>query len=87
MATIDIDLEDFATDDLIAELSNRLSKKGMKRMSTKERTKVMEGIKDMSDSSAVLIIPLLSVDDQSKKEIILKAWDQCTSFQLEEKLT
>lgn len=86
MATIEVDLKDFCTDELIAELSNRLSKKGMKRMSIKERTKVVEGIKDMSESSAVLIIPLLSVDDQSKKEIILKAWAENTSFQLEEKL-
>lgn len=86
MATIDIDLENFATDDLISELSNRLSKNIMKRMSTRVRIRVMDALEQMSESPALLIIPLLSIDDQSKSEIILKAWKENTSFQLEEKL-
>lgn len=86
MATVEVELDDFATEDIIAELADRLSKKSFKRISHKERARVMNALNDMSDQSAVLVIPLISIDDQSKKEIILKAWDNNTSFQLEEKL-
>lgn len=86
MATVEVELDDFSTIDLIAELSDRLSKKGMKRIGLKERGRVMGALNEMSDQSAVLVIPLTSIDDQSKKEIILKAWDNNTSFQLEDKL-
>ena len=87
MAYIDIDLDDFTTIDLIDELNKRLSRRGHNFLGNKDLRKAISMMRDLSAALHVCVLPIESIDDQSKRDVLIKYWPELTSYQLEEKLS
>lgn len=83
---VDIDLDQFDTEDLVQELISRIRyncrRKG--EMTEKQKERIRNEIKQIS--SVLEEVPMFrkkSLDDVMKIELLNSVWDKYTSFQLE----
>lgn len=87
MAYIDVSLNDFETIELIEEVTKRLHRNRKYYLTGKNLKKAIDAMKDLGAALNVLILPVETIDDQAKKEVLIKYWSELTSCQFEEKLS
>lgn len=84
--SIDVDMREFETEDLVAEIVKRLGRKGKKALSGMQLKALATSLRELSLEIGVDALPVKSIDDQAKIEVLMKHWNTYTSAQLEEKL-
>ena len=87
MAFIEVGLDDFDTIELVEELVRRLDSKKRNFLSAKDLKRATAMMKDLSSALHVCVLPVDTIDDQSKRDVLLKYWPELTSCQFEEKLS
>lgn len=85
---IDVDLDEFDTEELADELISRVGKYGEKGLSDKEKNKLANDLAPLFKKITKTPegIPCESLDDQIKLEHLKKVWGKYTSFQIEKLL-
>jgi len=87
MAYIEVELDDFDTVELVEELAKRLGQKKRNFLTGKTLKKAIEAMQGLDEALHVMVLPIDSVDDQSKRDVLRKYWSELTSYQFEEKLS
>jgi phenylpyruvate tautomerase PptA (4-oxalocrotonate tautomerase family) len=86
---VDIELDEFDTDDLVQELTSRIKASGRKRLTDKQKAELMEDLKDLyralglADDSAISVKTL---DDKMKIEHLSSVWNRYSSSEIEQRL-
>jgi ATP-dependent Lon protease len=86
---VDIELDEFDTDDLVQELTSRIKASGRKRLTDKQKAELMEDLKDLNralglaDDSAISVKTL---DDKMKIEHLASVWNRYNSIEIEQRL-
>jgi len=86
MATIDVELDDFDTVDMMDEIVKRMRGGGFYNVTKGEWRKIRENFEWLAAQAGWWVKRIESIDDQAKVEILSTAITKYTSFQLEEKL-
>jgi hypothetical protein len=86
MAMVEVELDDFDTVELVRELTARFRKQKRAGLSTKELKIALDEMADLSTALNVLVLPVTTIDDQAKKEVLEKYWPKYNSFQFEDRL-
>ena len=87
--TVEIDLDEIDTDDLVRELCDRLKAYGRRKLKDDDRKEIAELIEKLNIGFSVFDgynIQLKTIDDKMKIEHLSNVWNKYTSFQMEEKL-
>ena len=86
--SIDIDMDEIDTDDLVEELCDRVKSFGRQKLTDKHkedlRTDIMLLYEILFTSTGEL--PSKSLEDQMKIDLLKSKWNEFTFWQLEEKL-
>jgi hypothetical protein len=87
---IDVDLDEFDTDDLIEELSFRVKRIGKKGMTDKNKQAIKEPLMDLLTVLNLTpddTIEVKTLDDKIKYEHIASVFEKYTAFELQSILT
>lgn len=88
--TVDVDLDDFDTDDLVREVVRRLdSTRKQKQLTQKQRREIFDKLSDLFiiiRSGFPAMLPSDTIEDQAKRELFISVWNKYTSWELEQKL-
>lgn len=85
MATIEIDLEDIRTHDLLEEVCDRISGTSYKQLSIKDKNSLKLEFQDLATALYSLgdAIPMDSLEDKMKYEHLSKVWNKYSSTEIE----
>lgn len=86
--SVDVDLYEFTTDELIDELTKRAGRHGSRGLSQIQQAAVMTAVKEFYQACVHedLGLSVKSIDDQAKLEAVQTAWPKLTAAQMEERL-
>lgn len=74
---VEVDLDEFDTDELVDEIVQRLRAYGKKQLNKKQKDDLKSQLEDL---------PHQTLEDKMKVDFVLSIWNKYTSWQLEEKL-
>lgn len=85
--TVDIDMKDIDTDDLIEELSSRLNNDRNRKQIIEDKN-LVKSIRDfLSYASVFTSMPeVRTIEDKMKVEHLAEVWNKYTSWQLQQML-
>lgn len=85
---VDVDLDEFETYEIVDELCSRFKTYGKKQLTDKQKAELKLELDDLIKQLNISTdgLPVQSLDDKMKLDVILSVWNNYTSWQLEEKL-
>jgi hypothetical protein len=84
---VDVDLDEFETFELVSELVRRINTHGRKRLTQEQKLELLNEMEELQEEIGGCGMPIKSLDDKMKLEVVNKYWPLLTSFQFEEKLS
>lgn len=80
---VDIELDEFETEEIVRELKSRVGKYGRKGMGERQEIEFKKAIKDViGEDAAPAVFPVESLDDKMKVEHLQKVWSKYTWAQV-----
>lgn len=84
---VEVDIDEFDTDDLVDELLYRVNSMGRKKLTDAQKKQLLEAIEPLFEElspSVDLGIEIKTIEDEMKRDHIAKVWNKYTSYQLEQ---
>lgn len=86
---VEVDLDEFETTELVEELVRRIkSYSQRKRLKDNEREVLINELRELNRVLHLheMSMPVKTIDDESKVEIVSSVWDKYTSWEFEKRL-
>lgn len=85
---VDVDLDEFSTDELCTELSKRLKTVGRKKLNALQKAKIEEELKELNIALGYTngFLELKTLDDKMKAEHLNEVWNKYTLSEIQSKL-
>jgi len=89
--SVDVDLDDFDTDEICSELVRRIKSYGSKQLTEKQKNELKDEVSELWHKLNFNVpsqqeIKIASLDDKMKLDFLATIWDKYNCWQLEERL-